>query len=413
MGPGPDDLHKPLGQSEPAARVAGGVLDVRAWLIGGAALSACAAVAAVALYGDPNGGRPRAVARIETVKPPQVADATASIAQGAPAADRLAERPPAAQTAGEVERATGVKVTRAGGGDAPGAMIIQLDQPASGISLAPAPDRRLSERSRHGVLPRIGPDGARPVDVYARPVVLSQRVKRDAPRIALIVGGLGLSSATTTSALEKLPAEVSFAFAPYGEDVAGEARRARERGHETFLQAPMESFDAPRSDPGPHTLKTDSAPDQATADLHWLMTRFSGYVGLVNFLGAKFLANDSALTPMLRELSARGLAFIDDATAPQSLALDAAGRIGLPSARADIVIDADPRPEAIEAALVRLEAQARQKGVALGFANALPASIDRVSRFARALEQRGVALVPASAMLNAGPSVSARRPAAQ
>lgn len=404
MGPAPDDLHKPLGQ-EPAARAAWRP-NVRAWVIGGAGLALSGAVAAIALYGDPDGGRPRAVARIETVKPPPVAEATGAIARTPATNDRTAS----AQSAEEVERATGVKVTRAGGGDAPGAMIIQLDQPA-GVSLAPAPDRRLSEKSRFGVLPRIGPDGARAADVYARPVVLSQRLKRDAPRIALIVGGLGLSSATTQSAFDKLPAEVSFAFAPYGEDVAGEARRARERGHETFLQAPMESFDAPRSDPGPHTLKTAAAPEQATADLHWLMTRFTGYVGLVNFLGAKFLADEAALTPALRELSARGLAFIDDGTAAQSLAQDAAGRIGLPNARADVVIDADPRPEAIEAALIKLEAQARKKGAALGFASALPESVERVARFARALEQRGVALVPASAMLDAGGALTARKAA--
>ena len=38
------------------------------------------------------------------------------------------------------------------------------------------------------------------------------------------------------------------------------------------------------------------------------------------------------------------------------------------------LIDADPRPEAIEAALSRLETIARQKGAALGFASAIPLS---------------------------------------
>ncbi|MCC0004160.1 MAG: divergent polysaccharide deacetylase family protein [Methylobacteriaceae bacterium] len=183
-------------------------------------------------YGDPNGGWPRAVARIEPYKPPVVAAKPDTAPTGT--IERRAER----HTGQEIENQSGVKVTRAGGGDAPGALIIQLDHAAS-VSLTPAPDRRLVERGRFGSLPRIGADGAKPYEIYARPVITSQKLKADAPRIALIVGGLGLSNATTDAAMDKLPADVSFAFAPYGAEVQADAAKARERGHETFLQAPM------------------------------------------------------------------------------------------------------------------------------------------------------------------------------
>ena len=55
--------------------------------------------------------------------------------------------------------------------------------------------------------------------------------------------------------------------------------------------------------------------------------------------------------------------------------------------------------EAIEAALARLEAIARDKGVAIGVASALPPSIAIIGRFARALEARGIALIPISAAM--------------
>ena len=370
-----------------------------------AALAAIGGVTALFTFGDPQGGQPRAIARIQ---PPAAAavEPTGSIAPHA--ANKAAQA--SSQSADEVERATGVRVTRAGGGDAPSAMIIQLDQPAHTLSLSPAPDRRLVEKSRFGPLPRIGADGAKPLDVYARPVALSQKLKSDAPRVAILMGGLGVSATTTEAALDALPGEISFAFAPYGPEVAAETKRARDRGHEVFLHAPMEPFDYPRNDPGPHTLTT--AGDTAEADLQWLMGRFAGYVGLVNFLGAKFLSTDTAVTPLLREMATRGLAFIDDGAAAQSLAMDAAARMGAQAARADVALDSDPKPEAIEAALLKLEAIARKKGVALGVANALPVSIERVARFARALEQRGVALVPASAALGAGVSVNAQKVAA-
>ena len=401
-----DELHQPLGLP-PAGRTRSERADgpSRAFtprisfaglvysLIGATALGAGFYVWR---YGDPNGGWPRAVARIEAYKPPPVAEAPRD-----PQPTGTIERRPERQTGQEVENQSGVKVTRAGGGQAPGALIIQLDQAAS-VSLQPAPDKRLVERGRFGPLPRIGADGAKPYEIYARPLITSKKLKADAPRIALIVGGLGLSSSTTDAALEKLPADVSFAFAPYGESVQGDAAKARERGHETFLQAPMEPFDYPQNDPGPHTLTVRASDKDIESDLSWLMSRFAGYVGVVNFLGARFMSNAAAMTPVMRELAQRGVAFVDDGSAPQSLAATIGAQTGAVSARADVVLDADPRGETIEAALTRLETIARQKGAALGFASAIPQSVEQVARFARGLERRGIALVPASALLSRG-----------
>ena len=83
--------------------------------------------------------------------------------------------------------------------------------------------------------------------------------KADAPRIAIIVGGLGISASATAEALAKLPRPVTLAFAPYGADRRA-ARNARaRRGHEVLLQVPMEPFDYPDNDPGPQTLLTSLA----------------------------------------------------------------------------------------------------------------------------------------------------------
>ncbi len=66
-------------------------------------------------------------------------------------------------------------------------------------------------------------------------------------------------------------------------------------------------------------------------------------------------------------------------------------------ARADVVLDADKTAESIDAALARLEAAARKNGSAIGWATGLPLSIERIARFARSLEDKGIALVPVSA----------------
>ena len=55
--------------------------------------------------------------------------------------------------------------------------------------------------------------------------------------------------------------------------------RARGEGHEVLLQVPMEPFDYPDNDPGPQTLLTSLDAGQNIDRLHWLMSRFQGYVG--------------------------------------------------------------------------------------------------------------------------------------
>jgi hypothetical protein len=66
----------------------------------------------------------------------------------------------------------------------------------------------------------------------------------------------------------------------------------------------------------------------------------------------------------------------------------------VPFARGDISIDAVPTALEIDRALARLETLAREHGTAVGVASALPISIERISVWTRALESRGVLLVP-------------------
>jgi hypothetical protein len=257
-------------------------------------------------------------------------------------------------------------------------------------------DQRLTESTRHGLIPKIAPDGARAAEIYAQ-AAKPLPGKPDAPRIAIVVGGLGTSSSLTAAAITALPGPVTFAIAPYGQELDALVMRVRGAGHEVLLQVPMEPFDYPDNDPGPQTLLTSLSIEQNRDRLHWLMSRFQGYVGIVNYMGARFTATEQTFTPVLREIAKRGLIYFDDGTSPRSVASQIAGASHLPFARAGIVIDAVPTPVEIERALGRLESTARQHGLAIGMAHALPVSIDRIAKWAKEAEKRGVLLVPISA----------------
>jgi uncharacterized protein len=394
-----DVLTTPLGLDRDTAKPKGRAIPVAA-LLAGMSLAMLASAGTYAIWaGDRLGGEPVATARIERVP----------VVNSAPVATQQTEQPPQSpnirevptqqsnrQNAAEMESEAGVKVNRPGS-EAPGAVIIRVPDAQPAIRLAPAPDRRLIERGRHGGLPKVSPEGLRPADVYARPVPAQHRA---APvRVAIVVGGLGIGQNTTTDAIQKLPGPVSLAFAPYGGDLERQVQRAREEGHEVLIQMPMEPFDYPDNDPGPQTLISTLPPEQNADRLQWVLSRFPGYVGVINFMGGRFTANDAAFSPVMREIGARGLLYVDDGSSGRSLAPQLASGAGVSAARTDVVLDAIQRPREIDAALERLEKMAREKGSAVGFAAALPVTVERIARWAKAAEGRGVTLVPVSALV--------------
>src|SRR5262249_17289912 len=162
---------------------------------------------------------------------------------------------------------------------------------------------------------------------------------------------------------------------PYGADPTKLAERARAQRHEILLQVPMEPFDYPDNDPGPQTLLTTLNAEQNLDRLYWHFSRLQGYAGIANFLGARFVA----AAPVMREAAKRGLGYFDDGATPRSVAASLAASQALPFAKADFTIDAVPTSVEIDRVLAKLETLARERGLAVGVASALPISIERIA----------------------------------
>jgi hypothetical protein len=252
---------------------------------------------------------------------------------------------------------------------------------------------QLLESTRYGMVPIIA-GNLRPSQAYAGGNDALRARAATMPAIAIVITGLGIGAAKTTDAIMKLPGAVTLAFTPYGADPGKLVERARSAGHEILLQVPLEPFDYPDNDPGPQTLLTTLTPEQNQDRLLWLLSRFQGYVGLSNFMGARFLPHEASMQPLMREAAKRGLAYFDDGTAARSLASQLALAQAVPFAKADATIDAVPSAGEIDRALAQLEATARQRGFAVGVASALPLSIERLNNWAKAVEGRGILLVP-------------------
>jgi len=393
-----DDLNKPLGQTRKKKKSF--VLPIP-WVTRAlaAALALCVAVLAgfILFVDDPYGGEPAVVVSAATAATQTQASSEAP-SPSKPATPTVeAEKKTVTIIDGSTGKRQEVSVGQQGAPTNEPAQ--KKSELKSGASPEATIDQRVTDTSRHGPIPKIGADGARPADVYARPVK-PQANRADAPRIAIVVEGLGVSANGTAEALAKLPAPVTFGFVPYAIDIERWVARARGENHEVLLQVGMEPFDYPDNDPGPQTLLASLSPEQNIDRLHWYLARFAGYVGVTSLMGARFTATGEALSPVIREIGKRGLIWFDDGTSPRSAAAQISGAANVAFAKADAVIDAIPTGAAIDDALARLEAIAKSRGIAIGAAGALPVTINRIAEWARQADARGILLVPISMVAN-------------
>lgn len=266
-------------------------------------------------------------------------------------------------------------------------------------ALAPAPDPDLVESGPHGLLPVIAADGRRPLDVYARPF---DGAPGDRP-IAIVIQEIGLSRATTEAVLASLPAAVTLALSPYGTAPQETAREVRGAGHEVLLMVPMEPVNWPANDPGPHSLLVDRPAEETLDRLHFVMSRFQGYVGIVNHMGSRFSAVPEALAPVMRDLAGRGLMVLDARASARSAIPQSAAAAGVPVAVNSRYIDNIAAPEDIDRMLAELVAVAQSRGSAIGIGRPYPVTLARLARWAGTLDARGVVLAPVSALVGTEP----------
>jgi uncharacterized protein len=259
-------------------------------------------------------------------------------------------------------------------------------------ALVAAPVSGLHEQGPNGLLPMIATDGRTIHTAYRRPFTDTGK-----PKVAIVIGGLGLNSRVTQRAISELPPDVTLSFVPYAANLQGWINQARAAGHEVLIELPMEPMDYPDNDPGPHTLLAGAPADENVRRLDYLLSRASGYFGVTNYLGGRFASSGTATAAVMVALKNRGVSFVSDGSSP---ALGTAARSGgLRMLTADRALDQRPAAADVDAQLGALEAQARQGGAATGFGVGYAVTISQVSAWARGLEARGLTLAPASALM--------------
>lgn len=248
------------------------------------------------------------------------------------------------------------------------------------------------------MLPRRANDGRAPMQFYAAYADPAEQ----RPRVAVLLAGLGMNQADSLAAIRDLPAAVSLSVSPYAADPAPLLAAARAAGHEVLLGIPMEPQGYPLNDEGSEALLTSLPEQENMRRLEWSLSRLRGYAGATAALGAlrgeRFAGAPELMGPVLHDLAARGLFYID----PRPGAPPPPGVVGR---SADVNLDATASG-GVEAALERLARHAREHGSALGIIAITPAATEALAVWAHSLDAGQIALVPVSALAAAPKTAS-------
>jgi len=252
----------------------------------------------------------------------------------------------------------------------------------------------LVEKSEFGLLPKTAENGMRPLDAY------SMSAGSVGPnRVAIVVGGLGLSQSGTQAAIADLPAGITLGFSPYGNSLNRWMQRARKEGHEVVLQLPMEPLGFPAISPGEQTLNSKSTHGENLRNLRWLLGRMTNYPIVMNYLGAGMAGRPDVLHPILEEVKTRGLGWLDDGSVQASKVLEVAESLNLPNATGSFVLDNVRDPARIDAQLTALELLSKRRGYAIASASAFPETIAQIKKWAKKARKKGILIVPVSNLM--------------
>ncbi len=259
---------------------------------------------------------------------------------------------------------------------------------------APAPPREIAALIPG---PAVSPPSAGAALAPWRSNAVSFQDRPGLKLIAVIIDDAGLDRPRTARAAH-LPGPLTISFLPYAGELQRQADEARRRGHELMLHLPMEPI-SPSEDPGPYPLLTWLKRDELEHRLVLMLQRFDGFVGVNNHMGSRMTQDAGAMLPVLEQVRARGLLFVDSRTIAGSVAGPLADRLGIPGTARDVFIDHEGSAEAVAARLNDIERIADRQGQAVAIGHPHDLTLGALERWLPDLAARGFTLAPVSAVV--------------
>jgi hypothetical protein len=248
-----------------------------------------------------------------------------------------------------------------------------------------------------------GRDGLRAIDlsIARRGQSICRIHLREVPRLlraAIVIDDLGQDLEAARKLLT-LPYPLTLSVLPhlrYSEVTAQEAHRV---GREVMLHLPMEAEPGAHALSGEGTVRTGMSNAEVRRVVQSDLASVPFAAGVNNHMGSLATRNWPLMADVMKVLAEHQLYFIDSRTTPDTVALEAARRQGLPAFyRAFFLDDTETVPYTL-GQLREFRRFVEERGVGLAIGHPHPTTIEALARFLPELEQADIELVEASELV--------------
>lgn len=214
------------------------------------------------------------------------------------------------------------------------------------------------------------------------------------PRIAVIIDDIGYHRARGLEAI-RLPG-ITAAVIPRSPHGPALARRAESAGREVIIHLPMAGHVATLDAGG---IRPHMPPEEIAAVVRDAFERVPNARGMNNHMGSVATRCGETMHWLMHELASHQAFFIDSRTTPDTVAERSARAHGLRTTGRDIFLDNERDLMAINTQFNALLRVARRRGHAIAIAHPYPETLEYLGRVLPLMQEAGIELVPASALL--------------
>ena len=170
-------------------------------------------------------------------------------------------------------------------------------------------DDDLYENSQYGLLPKISPDGVRVVDVYSsKPSINSERKKI---KVAFVITNQKYDDRFKNDLSRLGNVKVSFIIPHYLPDIGVISKAIVDDGHEFFIQMPTQSSIHTDFKSTVSPFLANSSAEDNLLKLRCVLSSAKYAIGIANTTHTLFTKSDNDMSVVLKELSKRGMAYLD------------------------------------------------------------------------------------------------------
>ncbi len=233
-------------------------------------------------------------------------------------------------------------------------------------------------------------------------IVVSNIGKHPLPlrQVAIIIDDIGYDLGPVRELL-KIDAEITFAILPLCSHSRDTAEAVHAAHREILLHLPMEPASYPREKPGNGALFTDMNEKELLFQLDKNLAAVPYISGVNNHMGSKFMADEEKLKLIFDRLKEKNLFFIDSRTTPNSKALAASEKSGLPLASRKIFLDNNRDYKEIYKILAGIarDTEAGDVSPTIIIGHPHPGTIRAIKEANTMLREKGIVIVPASKLI--------------